>query len=53
MNDDDAFDAMFKQKIDSIINNSNITKQTREDKVVEDLLSKVRDKSPVLPVKKP
>ena len=51
MNDnDDAFEAMFKHRIDSLIHQSTKTTidKDNEDKVVQELLSKVRDKSPVI-----
>jgi hypothetical protein len=51
MNDsDDAFEAMFKHRIDSLIQNSTTTTSNKvdEDKVVLELLTKVRDKSPVI-----
>jgi hypothetical protein len=51
MNDsDDAFEAMFKHRIDSLIQNSTTTTSNKvdEDKVVQELLTKVRDKSPVI-----
>jgi hypothetical protein len=51
MNDsDDAFEAIFKHRIDSLIQNSTSTtsKKVDEDKVVQELLTKVRDKSTVI-----